>query len=239
LCYQWAKGSIPDDIETLARVSGGRRPSVERVLSKFERNEDGTYGNNRLEQERLKQMDFRKTRSENAKNRWSRCNARAFENDERVHESSICKTNALRTSSSDSTLSAQNAQGGEFEKFWEAYPRKRGRDKAIKAWKVTAKKRPSLEKILAQLEAQKSTHDRQKEDGQYIPYPATWLNQGRWDDELLPVVAAPAQFARTPHAPDPEKAQEWALANAPDLSGTPFNRWHPGYQQDFFKANGN
>ena len=29
----------------------------------------------------------------------------------------------------------------------------------------------------------------QRDNGQYIPHPATWLNQGRWDDELTPAGA--------------------------------------------------
>jgi hypothetical protein len=34
------------------------------------------------------------------------------------------------------------------------------------------------------VEAQKKSKQWQKDDGQYIPNPSTWLNQGRWDDEL-------------------------------------------------------
>jgi hypothetical protein len=31
---------------------------------------------------------------------------------------------------------------------------------------------------------QKTSAQWQKDNGQYIPNPATWLNQGRWDDEI-------------------------------------------------------
>ena len=34
------------------------------------------------------------------------------------------------------------------------------------------------------LEAQKASFDWQKENGRYIPLPATWLNGKRWEDEL-------------------------------------------------------
>ena len=46
--------------------------------------------------------------------------------------------------------------------------------------------------MLAALEQQRQSHDWQKEGGRYIPYPATWLNQGRWEDEVG-IDAAPSQ----------------------------------------------
>ena len=55
---------------------------------------------------------------------------------------------------------------------------------AERAW---AKIRPGEElqaEILAALEQAKQSQDWQKEGGQYIPYPATWLNARGWEDEL-------------------------------------------------------
>lgn len=73
----------------------------------------------------------------------------------------------------------------EFELFWEAYPKKRGKDAAFKAWEQRRKKRelPELSELLAALGEAKRTHDWSKEGGRYVPYPATWLNQGRWADD--------------------------------------------------------
>jgi len=36
------------------------------------------------------------------------------------------------------------------------------------------------------VEAQKRSRQWVESDGKYIPHPATWLNQGRWDDEVDP-----------------------------------------------------
>lgn len=66
-----------------------------------------------------------------------------------------------------------------FVQFWRAYPRKTGRLAAAKAWKV---KSPPLAKCLAALSWLVKSEQWTKEGGQYIPLPATWLNQGRWDD---------------------------------------------------------
>ena len=71
---------------------------------------------------------------------------------------------------------------GRFERFWKAYPRKVGKDAAEKAF---AKRKPSnqlLDEMLLAIEKQSSSIEWTKDNGQYIPNPATWLNQGRWKD---------------------------------------------------------
>lgn len=78
-----------------------------------------------------------------------------------------------------------------FEQFWAAYPRKVGKDAARKAWD---KRRPSevlARQMLDALEQQKRTRQWTRDGGQYIPHPTTWLNQGRWQDEVAPT-SAPA-----------------------------------------------
>lgn len=75
-----------------------------------------------------------------------------------------------------------------FKAFWEAYPRRIGKGDAEKAWK---KLRPSLalqELILAAIDRQRRSRQWREDNGKYIPHPATWLRQKRWDDELEPDV---------------------------------------------------
>jgi hypothetical protein len=40
-----------------------------------------------------------------------------------------------------------------------------------------------VEHILLAIERQKTWDQWTKDSGQFIPHPATWLSQGRWDDE--------------------------------------------------------
>jgi|GEM_PF-1033537 len=72
--------------------------------------------------------------------------------------------------------------GSDFEEFWLAYPRKVGKQAALKAWN-SAKQKPDVRTILAAIEQQKRCDQWQRDNGQYIPHPATWINQGRWDDQ--------------------------------------------------------
>jgi uncharacterized protein YdaU (DUF1376 family) len=67
-----------------------------------------------------------------------------------------------------------------FEEFWQAYPKKVGKDAAAKSWvKVKAR----IDDVLPALAWQKESDQWRRNDGQFIPNPATYLNQGRWHDE--------------------------------------------------------
>lgn len=72
---------------------------------------------------------------------------------------------------------------GKFDDFWRLYPKKVGKVAALKAWQK-AKCDLIAERIMATLPGHISSKQWTKNGGQYIPNPATWLNQGRWDDEV-------------------------------------------------------
>jgi hypothetical protein len=65
----------------------------------------------------------------------------------------------------------------EFLLFWQAYPNKTGKGAAQESWD---KKKPELNDVLVALEWQKRS---QKWIDGFVPNPATYLNQKRWDDE--------------------------------------------------------
>lgn len=71
----------------------------------------------------------------------------------------------------------------DFAEFWAAYPRKTSKAQAAIAWNK-ANGKPPLEELLAILERHKASRDWQKDDGQFVPYASTWLNQQRWSDEI-------------------------------------------------------
>ena len=45
---------------------------------------------------------------------------------------------------------------------------------------------PTVDSVIEAVERQKRSDQWTRDNGQYIPHPATWLNQGRWEDELQP-----------------------------------------------------
>jgi len=68
-----------------------------------------------------------------------------------------------------------------FDSFWMNYPKKIGKGAAEKAWK---KYNPPIAIVLTAIESQKKTDQWSKDKGQFIPNPATWINQKRWEDEV-------------------------------------------------------
>ena len=77
----------------------------------------------------------------------------------------------------------------EFDAFWEAYPKREGKAKAIEAFsKITTGKHKGINKtaagkLIRGAQAYRQYVDREKIDRQYIPQPTTWLNRGGWEDE--------------------------------------------------------
>jgi hypothetical protein len=79
-------------------------------------------------------------------------------------------------------LRSSEDKSASFNEFWNAYPKKVSKKPAFKAW-LKAKDKPDLHVILSKLAVQARSENWIKDGGKYIPYPATWINEGRWEDE--------------------------------------------------------
>jgi hypothetical protein len=83
----------------------------------------------------------------------------------------------------------------DFTAFWDAYPKKVGKEETLAAWRrgtsMAKKPIPPLDELLPALERAKGSREWTKDGGEYIPNPATWLNKGRWDDQFTPAHAVP------------------------------------------------
>ncbi len=78
-----------------------------------------------------------------------------------------------------------------FNTFWKVYPRKKSKGFAEKAFAKINPGKELLAIMLASIERAKNSADWQKDGGQYIPYPATWLNSRCWEDEITEKVGKP------------------------------------------------
>lgn len=82
----------------------------------------------------------------------------------------------------------------EFAEFWNAYPTKVGKQPARKAFD---KVKVPVKTLVDAIERQKCSSQWSKDGGQYIPNPATWLNQQRWED-ILPEAEKPSGMDTDP-----------------------------------------
>ena len=71
------------------------------------------------------------------------------------------------------------------ETLWKLYPRKVGKAAAFKAMAKALRKKP-FDAMLLAVGAYAKHVVRTDVDPQFIPHPATWFNQGRYDDETAP-----------------------------------------------------
>ena len=70
-----------------------------------------------------------------------------------------------------------------FDLFWSSYPRKVGKGAAEKAWRTLKPTAETAEAMLDAIARQRQSRQWRESGGQYIPHPATWLRQRRWEDE--------------------------------------------------------
>ncbi len=82
------------------------------------------------------------------------------------------------------------------EKFWPAYPKKVGKQEAFKAFRKIKAPASKIDQIVAAIETQKQSEQWTKERGAYIPNPKTWIDQGRWEDELTTAGGNPYAWRR-------------------------------------------
>jgi hypothetical protein len=75
---------------------------------------------------------------------------------------------------------------GEFDQFWQTYPKKADKAVARRAFEK-ALKRTTLDVILAGVERYRDDPNR---DPEYTKNPSTWLNADAWENEPLPVKSA-------------------------------------------------
>lgn len=71
-----------------------------------------------------------------------------------------------------------------FDTFWSAYPKKKAKAAAEKAFKKIKLDDALMATMLVALEKAKSSEDWLKQNGQFIPHPGAWLNGRRWEDEI-------------------------------------------------------
>lgn len=91
------------------------------------------------------------------------------------------------TNSTDINTDTKEDQPNGFKSFWSNYPRRVAKPSAIKAWKKVNPTDKQISSILDDIRNRHNSDEWQKNDGQFIPHPATYLNQRRWEDDGVDV----------------------------------------------------
>lgn len=110
------------------------------------------------------------------------------------------KNTNTSTSKSTSIESPSIPQGGKesdgddptFDHFWDRYPKQVGKAAAEEEWRKIPKG-VTLAEIMIGLERAKKNPEWIREGGRYIPNPAKWIKERRWNDEPASATEAAAQ----------------------------------------------
>lgn len=94
-------------------------------------------------------------------------------------------------SETTSKITSETTAAARFDRFWKAYPRKVAKPIALRAWMKLKPDDALTDVLIAAIDSARATDQWCKDDGQFIPHPATWLNQRRWED-LPPEPLGPA-----------------------------------------------
>ena len=166
---------LPIDENKLFRLLSARsddeKNAIKNVLNDFFTKTESGYVHSRcqieIEQYHLKS----ESASKSAKSRWSQANALQTHSERNANHKPITINHKPLTNIN--TI-------GDFDRFWNEYPKKTGKGAALKSW---TKMQPNIDDCLKALSWQKKTSQWFKNNGQFIPNPATWINQERWKDE--------------------------------------------------------
>ncbi len=79
---------------------------------------------------------------------------------------------------------SKNSYTTQFEEFWKIYPRKEAKGDAFRAWKKLTIEEQRKAWAACKQQIQNLTDRMRDPAGNFCPMPATWLNGGRFDDEV-------------------------------------------------------
>lgn len=110
----------------------------------------------------------------------TQCNATDIDKESRIKKEN---TSPISPSKGDVTVDKPDLMQERFEQFWKLYPKKVGKGDARKKFLKLKPNQKLFDQILSAVEAAKKTEQWTKNNGRFVPNPATWLNQSRWEDD--------------------------------------------------------
>ena len=92
-----------------------------------------------------------------------------------------------------------------FDEFWSVYPKKVDKQHALKAYEKILPDDALIARMISSVKVWKNSEQWTKDNGQFIPNPATWLNGHRWEDEqpnIVPIKSTGWNYAQRSYSED-------------------------------------
>jgi hypothetical protein len=182
LCAQHLHGHLPE--EKIMQITKNDSD----VMAKFRKDNQGNFYNKRMHDEAEKRKSYSESRANNRKNKGlqekhmkniSKSHDNTYEKHMENENINININKSLSLKEEESLREKDIA----FDRFWSEYPKKIGKGAARRSWSKIKRPSETLGQILVALKWQLRSDQWTRDGGQYIPHPATYLNQTRWEDE--------------------------------------------------------
>lgn len=188
--YSTEQGIPADQAHRVTRArSKEEKSAVDAVLNEFFTLTDGIWTHNRVDRE-IEKAQVKISAAQTNGKKGGRPRKNPEETQEKPSGFSLGSENGTQQKAHQPPdtkhqlpLKPPKGAGVGFETFWAAYPSKVGKGAAEKAFAKVNPPQDLLRRMLEALEVQKASPRWVKDGGQYVPNPATWLNQTRWLDE--------------------------------------------------------
>lgn len=202
--YYLDESPLPPDIKKIRRSvsarKGDEKDALDNVLADFFELDASGYTHSRCDRELERIYDKSEKARVSVQARWDKKKAKDEANDttgirsayerntdvkqnatkpQQTHTNGILPNNPIPNTHKESKTLEQTP----FDSFWSCYPKKKNKGTAIKAWKRLKLGNGHFDKVMEGLSAAKQSPDWLKDNGQFIPYPASWLNATGWEDE--------------------------------------------------------
>ena len=170
---EWTWASTTEEVE-----------AVTFVLRKFFTLEDGIYIQKRIQEEIEEYHTKAETNKRIANDRETKRKLNNTNREQVVNEASPNHKPLTNNHKPLTTIKPKpprtSALDDGFLEFWNIYPKKTGKVDAQKKW---ISKKPNIDGVLQALQWQIASEQWNKNNGEFIPNPSTYINQERWNDE--------------------------------------------------------
>lgn len=189
LCYQHQLGRL--SVEQIAELTKDlNEEEKQQFFSKFLIDKTNKYYNKRMEFEINKKQKYSESRANNRKikNTYEKDMKNICNSYEEHMENEIENINISINNKEDKIVKRRNIKEKDeiilerFNEFWKTYPR---HEKKAECQKWYLKNRPDKElhnAIVLAIKFHGISKEWEENEGKFIPYPTTYLNQKRWED---------------------------------------------------------
>lgn len=156
------------------------RDAIDTVAAQFWTTTEAGLVNGRADEEITKAGHQADTNARIAREREERRKAERLLHEQSTNRATNDQPNHSHSQTKENPPTPRGGEPEGFAEFWQRYPRKTAKPRAIKAFRA-AKLNGQLPALMADLDARIGGEWLGK-DLQYIPHPATYLNDRRWED---------------------------------------------------------